>query len=125
MPAQIQVDRRTRTVYLTVSGTLSDADVSATIQQMIDAVAGETGYNVFGDHRGMTTPATSEQVSIAAKLIGSPSSPFRGGRWAIVSSTDASFGMMRVLSVKTEDVPVEMEVFRDIESADRWLLREL
>ena len=125
MPAQFQVDRRTRTVYLTLTGTFTSEDVAATIHDMFDALAGETAYNVFADHRGLTTAATAAQVRVAAELIGGPGSPFRGGRWAIVSATQASFGMMRMLAVHTEEVPVEMEVFRDVESAERWLAREL
>jgi len=125
MPAQIQVDRRTRTVYYSVTGDFVTDDIARTIKEMRDAVAGETAYNVFGDHRGATMTATSEQVRLAAQLIGGAASPFRGGRFAIVSANEASYGMMRMLAVHTEDIPIEMEVFRDIESADRWLLREL
>ena len=125
MPAQVQVDRRTRTLYLTITGNFTSDDIVATFEEMTQAVAGETAYNVFSDHRGATMTASSEQVRMAAQLIGRPGSPFRGGRWAIVSANEASFGMMRILAVHTEDVPVEMEVFRDVASADRWLSREL
>ena len=125
MPATIQIDRRTRTLHVTFSGEFTTDYMVTTIQQMKDAIPGETAYNVFSDHRGATMTATGDQIRMAAKLIGSPGSPFRGGRWAMVASGDASFGMMRVLAVHIEDVPIEMEIFRDIESADRWLAREL
>lgn len=125
MAANIQVDRRTRTLHLTITGDFTTDEIVTTIQQMKDAIPGETAYSVFSDHRGATMTETAEQIRMAAKLLGSPGSPFRGGRWAVVSASDATFGMMRILAVQTEDVPIEMEVFRDVESADSWLAREL
>ena len=50
--------------------------------------------------------------------------PFRariGGRAAVVASSDVHFGLSRLGSVYSETVGVEVQVFRDLESAVNWL----
>ena len=44
-----------------------------------------------------------------------------GGRAAVVASSDVHFGLSRLGSVYSEGVGVEVQVFRDVESAAAWL----
>ncbi len=44
-----------------------------------------------------------------------------GGRAAVVASSDVHFGLSRVGSVYSEGVGVDVQVFRDLESALAWL----
>ncbi|HEU4928803.1 MAG TPA: hypothetical protein VFU38_03165 [Candidatus Krumholzibacteria bacterium] len=50
--------------------------------------------------------------------------PYRariGGRAAVVAASDVHFGLSRLGSVYSETVGVEVQVFRDLESAVTWL----
>jgi len=40
---------------------------------------------------------------------------------AIVATDDLVFGMARRYAILTEDTKARVEVFRDVESANRWL----
>ena len=44
-----------------------------------------------------------------------------GDRWAIVATVPASYGMMRMLSVHAERVPMDARVFERAEDAESWL----
>lgn len=44
-----------------------------------------------------------------------------GGRAAVVASSDVHFGLSRLGSVYSQNVGVEVQVFRDLESAAVWL----
>src|SRR5262245_12144274 len=44
-----------------------------------------------------------------------------GGRAAVVAASDVHFGLSRLGSVYSESVGVEVQVFRDLESAVTWL----
>jgi hypothetical protein len=44
-----------------------------------------------------------------------------GGRAAVVASSDVHFGLSRLGSVYSESVGVEVQVFRDLDSAVTWL----
>jgi hypothetical protein len=47
-----------------------------------------------------------------------------GGRAAMVASSDVHFGLSRLGSVYSEGVGVDVQVFRDLESAITWLTSE-
>jgi len=47
-----------------------------------------------------------------------------GTRWAIVTVAPASYGMMRMLSVRAEKIPMTVRIFDDPDEAESWLLRD-
>jgi len=42
-------------------------------------------------------------------------------RWAVITKNPASYGMMWILSVFFEEVPMELNIFGTMEAAERWL----
>ena len=42
-------------------------------------------------------------------------------KWAVVTKKEASFGMMRMLSVFLEKIPIYLEIFKSIDEAEKWL----
>ena len=99
-----------------------------TIEDMLDCVsgaaaeAGGPGYNVLSDHREIGEPATRPQLEALVSHIAALRQYFGGARWAVIVTTPASYGMMRMLSVLAERVPMEVRVFRaaDAEAAELW-----
>lgn len=79
------------------------------------------GYNILSDNRDIGTPATRAQMEQLATLLTGMREKFAGARWAVVVSKPASFGMMRMLAVFLEAIPITLEIFRDTEAAERWL----
>ena len=75
------------------------------------------------DARGATTDLTAEQIR---RLVQRATNMLRLvdlGPSAIVTDDDVAFGMARMYSLLAEGTGVVAEVFRDLESATRWLDR--
>jgi hypothetical protein len=73
------------------------------------------------DARGATTDITSTQVR---QLIDRAQRALRQtplGPTAIVATDNASFGLARMYATLAESLAVRVGVFRDVESAERWL----
>ena len=120
MPITHTVDVRRRRLTFAVAGTV-------TIEEMVAAVdvavrdAGAGGYSVLSDHRALAVPATTPQLQALVAHLTQYREHFGGNRWAVVVGQPASFGMMRMLSVLAERIPIHVEVFYDAAAAERWL----
>lgn len=67
-------------------------------------------------------PRSTRELREAASLVASARRLFEGGRAAIVVSADLDFGMARMFEAFAEGSGVAYRTFRDIESAQAWLL---
>lgn len=120
MPIALAVDQRCLLIRMQLSGTL-------TVDEMVAAVdtafpPGETRrFNVFSDHRGLIDPVTTEQLQALVSHLVRRRTAVGGMRWAIVVGQPASYGMMRMLGVLAEQIPITVEVFNDPAEAARWL----
>ncbi len=77
---------------------------------------------LLADVRKSDTLANAAVADIrrVAEAVG-PYAPRVGGRAAVVASSDVHFGLSRLGSVYSDTVGVEVQVFRDLESAVAWL----
>jgi hypothetical protein len=73
------------------------------------------------DARNATTNITAQQVRLLAHRAEGMLSRVRLGPTALVTNDDLVFGMARMYSVFAESAGAVVEVFRDIEVANRWL----
>jgi hypothetical protein len=115
-----RIDPERRRLIFAVSGTITTEEMLAAVDRAVPA--GDTRrYNVLSDHRALVTPATTAQIEALVGHLMRYKAVFGGMRWAIVVGQPASFGMMRMLSVLAERIPIEVEVFTDLAKAERWL----
>jgi hypothetical protein len=121
MPVDFKIDTERRLIVATVFDEISDTDIIETLNSSISDPDFEPGFNVLSDHTRITRPITTEQVKLMVGHMESLSDHLAGARWAIVTNSPASYGMMRMLSVFAERVPIELQVFRDADEANRWL----
>jgi len=118
------LDVTRRRLTFAVSGTLTTQDMLTAVDAAVDAAvraAGPGRYSVLSDHRALITPATTPQVEALVAHLAMYRDYFGGNRWAIVVGQPASFGMMRMLGVLAEQIPIEVGVFEDPNEAERWL----
>jgi len=120
MPITHTVDTGRLLISLTVSGVLTTQEMLAAVDAVVSP-GDQRRYNVLSDHRGLITPATTAQLRALVSYLSRNREVFGGMRWAIVTVQPASFGMMRMLSVLAESIPIEVGVFRDSLEAERWL----
>jgi hypothetical protein len=121
MPVDFKIDTERRLIVATVFDEISDTDIIEALHSSVSDPGFEPGFNVLSDHTRITRPITTEQVKLMVGHMESLSDHLAGARWAIVTNSPASYGMMRMLSVFAERVPIELQVFRDADEANRWL----
>lgn len=120
MPVALTVDHDSRLIRIAIHGDFTSAEMVEIVLRSAAAVRGP-GYNILSDNRDIGTPATRAQMEQLATLLTGMREKFAGARWAVVVSRPASFGMMRMLAVFLEAIPITLEIFRDTEAAERWL----
>ncbi len=121
MPVDFKIDTGPRLIVATVFGEISDTDIVEALNASVSDPDFEPGFNVLSDHTRITRPITTEQVKLMVDHMESLSNHLAGARWAIVTKSPASYGMMRMLSVFAKRVPLELQVFRDADEANKWL----
>lgn len=123
MPISHVVDRESRLIRAKVWGEFTVAEVLATVTGAAGE-AGTPGYNIISDHTEVLVPATRLHVEGLTMVMTTLRAVFAGSRWAVVVSNPTSYGMMRMLAVYLEEVPVELRVFTDAVEAEAWVMVE-
>jgi hypothetical protein len=123
MPVTHAVDQEAGLVRLALTGVLSAADMVGAVQAVLAALEPGRRYDVLSDHRGLVEPATREQLLQLSDFLVSRGSPFHDRRWAVIVGSQASYGMIRLLSVHLEAVPIWVAPFHDEGEAEAWLAR--
>lgn len=99
-------------------GPLTNADLTQYLRLLADDSRFRSGFNQLCDLRDVTemrvgTSGIRQIVSL---------NPFvAGSRRAVVVASDVAFGMARMYQILTDASPDELEVFRDLDEALRWL----
>ena len=63
-------------------------------------------------------PVTPSQAKQMVEHLVNLADVFAGTRWAVVTSQPASYGMMRMVSVHAERVPMDVRIFSSLEAAE-------
>ncbi|MBI2797008.1 MAG: STAS/SEC14 domain-containing protein [Gemmatimonadetes bacterium] len=121
MPATLSIDHASRMVTIEIAGTLEIGEMLAAIDGVVRAIEGRGRYAVLTDHRALDTPITPVQVSQVLAHLSAAGGSLVGARWAAVVSQPASYGMMRLLAARAEDLPMEVKAFWDRNEALAWL----
>jgi len=79
------------------------------------------GIPTLMDVRKSDATRTTDELVSVVDFLGSQRDQRVPLRCAVVTSSDLRFGLSRMASVYVERYGVELQVFRDIESAEYWL----
>jgi len=123
VPLTKQIEQPQQLTIITGAGELSYDEVLNTIRSFY---AESPTLNVLCDLRQASAGRiSSSQVNQIAELIQKLKRVRKGGRTAIVSSRDVTFGVARMLealiNIPNDDFAYELRVFRKIKDANRWL----
>jgi hypothetical protein len=83
----------------------------------------ETGFNFLSDRRPASEARSSDYLKAALSFLKYHENELGRCKWATVVSTMAAFGMGRMTQILSENLSVQIEVFKDIEEARDWLLQ--
>jgi hypothetical protein len=121
MPIMVWIDKDQRLIRSEVSGSFSEEAISNAINESVGHPDYEPGFNVLSDHTRVTEFITTPQAYSMARHLESLSDQMANVRWAVVTREPASYGMMRMMSVLVERVPMEVQIFATIEEAEEWV----
>jgi len=119
MPIQYVIDGIHQRVLTHADGLVTFQDLS----EHLDAEERDRGLGLHElfDARGATTNVTADEVRMLVQRAADTLRRIPLGPTAIVATDDVAFGMARMYAILTEQAGARVEVFRDVESADRWL----
>jgi hypothetical protein len=123
MPTSYQRDDARRRIDVTVEG-----DVSA--REALDIVSrqladGAWSYSILYDARNDTSQPSTADVRAMVEYVGRCIAQYGPrGPVAIVTRAPSNYGMARMYSTLGEPVKLTVEVFREIEEAEAWLVSQ-
>jgi len=109
---------------LSVFTVVDDVDAKQILDEVLGFLTGEPTHLVLWDLRaGSLTRVTPSGFRMIAERATEMAYRRKGGRTAIVCSTDVDYGLSRMFQAFAEllQAPVEFTVSRDIVSAREWL----
>jgi len=121
MPVRQWIEADRRRIRAVVAGDFKLDDVLEAIDASVSDPDFEPGFDVLSDHSEVGAPMGTDQLKQMTAHLQRLSRQLKDARWAIVASKPVSYGMMRMLSVFAERVPMRVEVFRSLEEAEAWL----
>ena len=121
MPITVSLDTYAHVIRFVLTGTLSLNEMIAATDTMLREVGSDGACDVLSDHRGLDTPATVQQLEGLVEHWRRRATALHGKKFAVVTASAASFGMMRMLSVLAQRIPMEVAVSQDIAEAEQRL----
>jgi hypothetical protein len=118
MPVSYVIDAEQRLVRSRAWGVLSDEDLIAHYRAIAADPLFEPTFSQLGDLREVS------EVTLSATIIRREATLLvfdRAARRALVASSDLAFGISRMYAQQAEAAPQNIDVFRDITEAERWL----
>jgi hypothetical protein len=122
MPVTYQIDKANRLIHTECTGAVTLAEVVDHFRQLEADPECPPYVDVLLDVTQEVTIPSSDELRTVTLAIARVRRRVQFGFCAIVASTDALFGMMRMFEVFTEDYFRESRAFRTLEEAEAWLV---
>jgi hypothetical protein len=123
MDFSYRIDKANKIVYLEGD----DPSFEVWQQTMLAVFADsefETGFNFLSDHRSAAEARSSDYLRAALNFLKRHDNEIGSCKWATVVSTIAAFGMGRMTQILSENLSMQIEVFKDMDQAIYWLLQD-
>ena len=109
-------------VQMTIGTEFTTEDVISAMRAVIHSPALPDGFTAVSDHTGVQRPLNQSQLFELVSLMEQHAHRFAGGRWAIISTRPASYGMMRLLAARAQlALRMRVRIFFDVQRAAQWL----
>ena len=115
------IEKDRRRVRAELTGNSSLEEMLGTITGAVEDPDFEPGFDVLSDHSGVGEPLTTPQAHELSRVLERLSRHWAGTRWAVVTTKPASIGMIRMLAVLSERVPMTIRTFPSLREAELWL----
>ena len=119
MPIVFTTDPKRRLVETKATGVLGNDEFAAHVRAL--AARDLLAFPQLIDAREASVETTPADAREFAKLTGRLRAAHGSAKVAFVTSSDATYGILRVYTVVSEEVDPGFRVFRDIDQAREWL----
>jgi hypothetical protein len=109
--------------WLIAAGEVSCDDAIASVRQLYADARFAAPSRAVWDLRAGRAVMSSEEIRRFADHVRA-NRPEGHGRAAVVAHDDLSFGIARMYELMTAETPVDVQVFRNVDEATRWLAGE-
>lgn len=122
MPISYQIDEEHNLVLTTGSGVITDEDILQHKNRLLSDPNFKPGMRELSDLRGIERlDVTPDGVMKMVQHDETHAPEVTAHRLAIVASKDVVYGMARMYQSLTEQIVVNVRIFRDFEAARAWL----
>jgi hypothetical protein len=122
MPMEYNIDRTARLVRIVGSGRLTDREMVECVSRLRADPMLEPDMNTLADMRGIEVGFSQEGVTRMLEVMEATADRRTAAKGAIVVSSDAAFGMSRMIEMRSEErTHPTLRVFRDMHAACNWL----
>lgn len=125
MPISYRIDPQRNLIFTTATGILTDDDILELKRQLTADPEFKPGMRELSDVRAVTDlRVTTQGVRRMVNQDAKQSSTLDEYRLAIVAGSGEVFGMARMYQMLTENNLPHVAVFRDYDTAARWIAGE-
>ena len=119
MPIHYSVDSERQLIEITYIGTVTKDDIVQHRHDLENDPRNISGFDALNDLRGSDSVLPSDDVRELARYA--RKQPWPSSRRAIISTSVAQFGSMRMFEMLAESGPRQYRVFRSADEARAWL----
>ena len=109
--------------HLTVEGEIALDEAIDSMRELYEETRYTEPTRLLWDLRAARFTLSNTEIEMFADFIRTNRTQGRG-RAAVVATEDLSFGLSQMYGLKTYDIPVDVEAFRDFDDAINWLKEE-
>ena len=103
------------------TGSVTVDDIHAQLAAEMEHPDFKPGLRRLVDYRFLEPRLSAEDVEAIAATMGRLQDRFGSARWAIVTNSDLVYGLTRMYMAFSDDSPIEVSVFREMDAARDWL----
>lgn len=121
MPIRFDIDEDRKILRFEVAGDWTTEEMIGVASAGVRSIAGRQEWDALCDLTGTNRASTPDEIRRLVQVLTTEGSALAGRRAAMVVSNPTSYGMMRMLAVHVEPIGIEVQIFRDVAAAMRFL----
>ena len=121
MPIRIWIEKEAALARAEVWGVVTTEEILSAIDSVMEDPDFHSGFNGLSDHRKVDQILTPEQMHRLITHLATFRDRVANRRWAIVTGSQAAYGMIRMTSAHATRIPLDIRPFKTLEEAEEWL----
>lgn len=121
VPIEEAIDKEAGVIRRKYTGMVSGEEIIANFDETVNRPEYRPGMKSLMDFRGYEHQLDSKDMRKMAEFFIEHAESVKGAKAAVVVAHTVSYGLVRMLQVYVEAAPVQVEVFFEMEEAERWL----